>query len=323
MGISRITSTNSMSVTPISAVDLKDQKSKNIQNEITDVQQQMQKLSSKETLSVNEKTNERKKLQREISSLNTELKQHEEELLRSQKRERTLAELRENTVPAKEEEAKDKIQSKEPSSTITEQKNPLSDGQQHQTAQPGSVITQNSDGTVILKEILNQNTTSAIDPKNQQTDETKEETVDKEEEESSHDDAVTDANPSVEKMHAIADADAFLQQANRVGAIVAKTSDGIAILKGEINQDNLRDADANTERKQAELEKMEKQEQRAIAFQSSILGEANNAIKPATETNVTAQNNAQSDAEANAYISALNMSLEEQTSQPKFFVSFG
>lgn len=309
MGISRISSANSMAAMPMRAVDLKDQKSKSIQNEIADVQQQMQRLSSKDALSVDEKSNERKKLQREISSLNTELKQHEEELQRSQKRERTLAELQENTVPAKEEESKDKMQ-------------PPSGGQQHQTAQPGSVISQNEDGTVILKEILNQNTTSAMGSKGQQTNEAKEEDVDKKESESTDDDTVTDASPSNQKMHAIVSANASLQQADRVGTVITRTSDGIAILKGEINQDKIRDKDANVDRKQAELEKLENQEQRARAFQSSILGEANHAIKPAVETDVTAKNNAQADAEANAYVNALNMSLGEQASQPEFFVSF-
>lgn len=323
MGISRITSTNSMAAMPMNAVDLKDQKSKSIQNEITDAQQQMQRLSSKDTLSVDEKTDERKKLQREISNLNMKLKQHEEELQRSQKRERTLAELQENATPAKEEESKDKIQPAESSSNTTGQKNLPSNEQQRQTAQPGSVITRNSDGTVILKEILNQNTTSAAGSKDQRTDEAKEETGGKEKAESSDGNGAEDTNPSDQKMHAIVAADASLQQADRVGAVITRTSDGIAILKGEINQDKIRDEDANTEKKQAELEKLENQERRARAFQSSIFGEANNAIKPAAETSVTAKDNAQAAAEANAYVSALNMSLEDQTSQPKFFVSFG
>ena len=87
MGISGIASTNSMSVMQMSSTGLKDHKSKNIQNEITEVQQQIQKLSSAEELSANEKEDERKKLLKEKSSLDSELKQHQEELLRSQKRE--------------------------------------------------------------------------------------------------------------------------------------------------------------------------------------------------------------------------------------------
>ena len=65
MGISSITSTNSMSAMQMAAPNLKDQKSKNIQSDITNAQQQMKKLSSKEDLSANEKTNERKKLRSE------------------------------------------------------------------------------------------------------------------------------------------------------------------------------------------------------------------------------------------------------------------
>ena len=91
MGIGSITSTNSMSVMQMTSSDLRDQKSKNIQNDITDAQQQMQKLASKEELSADEKANEKKKLQREISNLNTKLEQHQEELVRSHKREIMLA----------------------------------------------------------------------------------------------------------------------------------------------------------------------------------------------------------------------------------------
>ena len=89
MGISGIASTNSMSVVQMTAADLKDQKSKSIQTEITNAQQQLQKLSSAEDLSAHEKMAEQKKLQKEISGLNTKLKQHQEDLRSSQKREIT------------------------------------------------------------------------------------------------------------------------------------------------------------------------------------------------------------------------------------------
>ena len=106
MGIGSITSAGSMSAMQMPTTGLKDQKSKNLQTEITDVQQQIQKLSSEEDLSASEKANEQKKLKREKSSLDTELKQHQEELLRSQKREEMLAELRAAQLPDKEKAAK-------------------------------------------------------------------------------------------------------------------------------------------------------------------------------------------------------------------------
>ena len=70
---------------------------------------------------------------------------------------------------------------------------------------------------------------------------------------------------------------------------------------------------------------MEKKEQRAIAFQSSILGEANNTIKTAVETNVTGTNDKeQVHAKNNAFINALKVSQEEpQAAQQRFHVSFG
>ena len=86
-----------------------------------------------------------------------------------------------------------------------------------------------------------------------------------------------------------------------------------------MNQDEKRGV--NTEKKQTELEKMEKKEQRAIAFQASILGEANNTMKSAAETNVTGTNDK---AQVNAKNNALSVSWgETQTAQQKFHIAFG
>lgn len=320
MGIGSITSTGSMSVMQMTTTDLKDQKSKSIQNEITDVQQQMQKLSSKEELSANEKANERKKLQKEISGLNTELKQHQEELLRSQKREQMLAELREDADPAEKEKSEDKISSNDTSPDTANSKKPSSD--ETQTAQPGDVITRNSDGVVILKEIVKQERNAeAGAEENKQTDEIQEENADKVDTKTADNDTAADSRPSGKEIHALVSADTSLQQAGRLGTIIAKTSDGVAILKEEISQ--AKEQGIDTERKQAELDKMERQEKLAMAFQFSILGEANNAMKSAAEANVSAKDNSQADAETNAYFNALHLTQEEQASQQRFFVSFG
>lgn len=315
MRIGSITSTNSMSVMQTTAADTKDQKSKSIQNEITNAQQQMQKLSSKEDLSANEKTNERKKLQKEISGLNTELKQYQDELRRSQKREIMMADLQEEKKPAKEDKPEGKIQPEEKSPNVAEQKNLPTNEQP--TAQQGTIITQNSDGTVILKESLNQNATRDTDTEKKQADAPKEEVIEEKEPTANDNDMVTDTNLSGKKIYAMAAADSSLQQTNHLGTIVAKTRNGIAILKGEINEDENRGI--NTERKQAELEKMEKQEQRAIAFQSSLLSEANSAIKSATETNESV--NGRTQANTQNMISAFNVSEEEQILQQNFYVS--
>ena len=280
MGISGITSTSSMST------------------------MQMASANSKEDLSANEKANEQKKLQKEISSLNTELKRHEEELQRSQKRKIMLTELREDGKPEKEEPAEDSPPAKETSSLMADQKRASSDAQQ--TSQQSSVITKNSDGTVILKEASNQEGNSVTDTDNKRTDETKEKANAEKETKAIDDATITDTEQSDKKMHAMISADSFMQQASR---------------QGEIKQDEIRDE--NTERKQAELEKMERREEQAMEYQFSILGDANNAIKKATETNTSTKDNAQANVVNNLHVSGLNVPPEEQASQPNFYVSIG
>lgn len=324
MGIGRIASTtNNMSVMQVTSADLKDQKSKNIQNEITEMQQQMQKLSLEEELSVNEKANERKKLQKEISSLNTELKQHQEDLLRSHKREIMMAQLQEAQKPEKEE-SEDTVRAEETASdTPDEQPLPADERQlpteEQQPPLPGSVITQNSDGTVVFKDAIKQDRQPDVDTE-KPTDTLKEEVIVEEETKPADNDTLTDAGLSGKEMQAMVSANSSVQQAGLQGTIITKTNDGIAILKGEIKQDERRDVD--TERKQAELEKLEKQEQRATLFQFSILGDANKAMKASAESDAAAREEAQTAAEKNAYITAMNLS-QEQTAQQRFYVSVG
>lgn len=335
MGIGGVTSTNSMSVMQMTTTNITDTKSKSIQKELTDVQQQMQKLSSDEELSVNEKTDEQKKLQKEKSDLTTELKQHQEELSRSQKREIMLSQLQEAQSAPKEEASDGKIQPEEETSedklpareAVSDQEDetklPINAQQTDQTGQPGTVITQNSDGTVILKGTLTQEENAGADTAKEssmESDETEkavttaEETKVSEEE----DDRAEDTGFSNREVHAMVSADVSEKQADRLGTVVAKTNDGIAILKSEIKQDERRGVD--TEKKQAELEKLEQQEARAEVFQFSVLGGANNAMKAALETNAPDTKDGTGNVENNAYANAMNISQEEQA-QRQFYVS--
>ena len=315
MGIGSITSTNSMSVMQMTSSDLRDQKSKNIQNDITDAQQQMQKLASKEELSADEKAHEKKKLQREISNLNTKLEQHQEELVRSHKREIMLAQLLEDREPAKEDTAEDEASEKEAAADTSVQEN-LPAGTQ-QTAQPGTVITQSVDGTVTLREVMNQ--TKGTDTEKTQSDETKETAATEEAAKKSEDDTKTDTVPSHKDMQAMVSADSSLQQAGRQGTVIAKIDGGIAILKGEIKQDEFRGD--HPDRKQAAVEKLEKQAQQATEFQFSMLGDAIDAMKPSTEANGSITNKAQDETENTLYISGLHVQQEEQALQQGFHVA--
>lgn len=320
MGIGSVTSTNSMSSMRMLSTVPTDSKSKNIQNEITNAKQQMQKISPKEELSVSEKEIERNKLQKEISSLNIELKQHQETLRKSQRREIMMAELQEDQEPVKAEKSEDKKQTAQTPSDKVDEKNPSTDEQQ--TGRPGTVLVNNSDGTVILKGTISQDENPGVDAEETRATEVNGKGITEKESKTVEGDTAKDASLSHKKIYAIVSADSSVQQANRQGAIIAKTRDGIAILKSEINQDEKLGID--TEKKQAELEKMEKKEQRAISFQSSILGEANKSMKSATETNVTGINNkTQIHAGNNAFINAINVSQETtQAAQQNFHISF-
>lgn len=315
MGIGSITSAKTMTVMQVAPSALKDQKSKSIQNEITEVRQQMQKLSSKEDLSANEKTNERKKLQKEISGLTTELKQHQDDLLRSQKREQMLAKLWEDKKPVKEDISETDTRSEEEASNTTDKSDQSS--KEQPSAQTNSIIAQNSDGTVILKEITGQDRNSDRDTKTEAAVETEEEVHD-ETETNTNDDAAADFRPSSREIQAMVTSDSSLQQTRHLGTIISKTSDGIAILKEEIEQ--AKELGLDTELKQAELKKIERQEQLAMAFQFSILGEADKALQSAA--NPHSSKDKATDRENNAYINALNLSQEEYASQQKFYVSF-
>ena len=303
MGIGSVTSSNSMSVMQMTTAAAPDAKSKKIQDEITDVERELQKVSSNSELSYTEKTDERKTLQKEISSLNTKLDQRQEELLRSQKRESMLTELRGDQKPQKEDD-------------------------DSQPWSQGAIIASTEDGTVVLKEDARPIEAQANDSETVQAVKSEAETdaeeevkaaeTDAEEEvKAAENDADTDVPPSRDEMRAMVSADTSAQLASRQGTIIAKTEDGIAILKGEIAQDERRGI--NTERKQAELEKMEKQQERATAFQFSVLG---NAASPAVETNAAGIEKATQDDTANsAYTTAIRASQEEQTAQQRFQVS--
>lgn len=317
MGIGSITSTNRMSVTQISSADLKDQRSKTIQNEITDVQRQMQKLSSDEELSVSEKAEERKKLQKEKSNLSTKLKQHEDELLKSQKREMKLAKLQEDRVPLREDEKEDDTPIKETVSDATDKAKLPAD--ERRSLPPGTVIAQNSDGTVILKEVLNQAADNEAKAQNKQAEEDKEEMTAEQEKKAENADAAADAALSEREVQAMISADTSMRQADRQGLLVTKTTGGIEVLRGEIKQDAYRDVD--TERKQTELNDMQEQRTREMAFQFSLLGDADNAMQAASKTNTPAEKAAQANAERTFQVSGLHTSPEEQALQQGFQVT--
>ncbi len=322
MGIGGVTSINSNTGMQTATASSAKPKIKNIQNEITGVQQQMQALSSEEGLSANEKITEKKKLQKEISGLNTELKQRQEELRKSQQREIRIAELQEDSKPAKEENTEDKVQAGSLSPDAEKEKNLPADSLP--SDRQGSVISKNNDGTVLLKDELNPQGKTGIGTEKKQAAE-KEETA--AEKEAAGTNRNTDAEPFGKEMRSVVSADISVQQAQRQGTVITRIRNGIAILKGEIGQNEKYGSDTET-RKPAELETMEKKEQRAMAFQFSALSEANNTINPTEKTSAAGtqngmQINQSNQKNNNIFANAFHSSEESLAFQQNFHVSLG
>lgn len=320
MGIDKATSANRISDMQMITAHSAKPESRTIQNKITTVQQKMQKISSKEELSVNEKMDERKKLRKELASLNRKLKQQEDALRSSRKRELLTEKLQKNQEPAKEETPEDKAQAKAISSGPASRKSLPADGQH--TDQPGIILLRSRDGLVRLKEGASRAEDPGVNTEKKPADETSEKNGAEKNAKATDNDIITDNNLSAKETHAMVSADASIRQAGRLGTVITRTNDGIVILKGEIAQDEKRSID--TRKKEAELEKLEKAEQRAIAFQFSVLGEADKTLEAATDTNrVTGiRNNTPASAERNAFIHAVNVSQEKQAAQQNFYVSF-
>lgn len=334
MGVGSITSMSSMSGIQTTTAARTDVKSKNIQKEIDDAQQQMRKVASQEELTVDEKADERKKLQKEITGLNTELERHQEEFLRAQKRETMMAELRKEAAPAEEEEASGRIRTEEVSQEDDAEKAAktregdtkgvsqketaaaAAGTSARQTGNPGTIVFKDSDGTVILKGEMGPAGQNGVAADQNQAAETGKAIVAKEE--TDDDEAMEAAGLSHKEMHAMVSADASARQADRQGNVIAGIGGDIAVLKGEMKLDERRGDD--TGRKQAELEKLEEKEEKARIFQFSVLGEAGSAMRSSAEDDASGK---QVDKENNAVINAARLSQEEQTAQQRFYVSVG
>lgn len=314
MRVGSVASMNSVPNVQMTRARSTDVKSKKIQNEIAEKQQQMRKISSEEELSADEKVNEQKKQQKEISGLNTELKRHQEELLRSQKRELMMAQLQDHGNPAEEVKSADQVRTNETDKNgIAEKEAKTSAGSSAPQADDReNVIFKSEDGTVILKGERNR--------EQKQTDKIKEDSVVENEKKNAEDE--TDTGLSQKKVHAMIASDASVQQKSIRGAAISKIREGIAVLKGEIEQDKRHGID--TDKKQKELEKLEKQEEQARTFPFSVSDEKNSSdhtMKPAANVKVFG---IQTKKEDNTVINFSNTLKEnDQALQSRLQVSFG
>ena len=131
-------------------------------------------------------------------------------------------------------------------------------------------------------------------------------------------DTTADTAFSDKQMQAMVSSDTSMKQADRMGTLVTKTEDGIAILKGEIKQDAYRGVD--TGRKEAELNDMQKQREREMGVQFALLGEAGHTMKSAAGSETVKDSN-QEDIGKNFQVSGLNAPQDEQAAQERFHVA--
>lgn len=218
--------------------------SKNIQNEISTVERQKQGLSAKQEMSAEEKTKKKQELQQELSSLNTKLKQRREEVSKEQKKGTLTGAVQAADGGAETENVKGNADIKvtekiKADGSETEKKNIDIKGAEKGNA--GAGVQDAEKGAENAKGAENE----------------KEEKL-------------NDIGIPQKDVQTLVKRDSFREQTKRREAVIARMEGGIAILKGEIRQDELRGADA--EKKKAELKKQEQKVQKAASGIPNVKG---------------------------------------------------
>lgn len=227
-----------------------DSVSKNIQNEISTVERQKQGLSSKQELSAEEKAKKKQELQQELSSLNTKLRQRQEEISKEQKREALTGEVRAAGGDTTETE---KVKGK--ADTVNGEK---------LKADGSEAEKKNKD----IKGADKENVSAEAQTAKKDAENAKGTENEKEEK-------LKDIGMPQKDVQSIVKGDSFREQTKRREAVIARMEGGIAILKGEIRQDELRGAD--TEKKKAELKKQEQKVRKAASGIPNVKGPSKSA----------------------------------------------
>lgn len=248
MAIGGVKTMDSMAGWQGSAAQRVDYVSKNIQNEISTVERQKQGLSSKQEMSVEEKTKKKQELQQELSSLNTKLRQRQEEVSREQKKEALTGEVRAaDGGVAETEKGKgnaDAVNAEKVKADSSEAEKKNIDIKGAEKGNAGAGVRAAEKGAEDVK--------GAKDAENEK------------------DEKPEDIGMPQKDVQSIVKGDSFREQTKRRESVIARMEGGIAILKGEIRQDELRGAD--TEKKKAELKKQEQKVQKAASGIPNVKG---------------------------------------------------
>ncbi len=244
--------------------------SKGIKDEISLMQRKLQDVSSKEHMSSEEKMKKRQEIQQKISSLNNKLRQHQSEVGK-EKRKKILADEMKAESVQKDKKQTDKVSAEEKRTGKVQQEEKRADGVR--TDKAGVAKTQ-TDREKLGRTQPEEKQTGKVQMDGEQDVKTSAEKP----AESYGEKA--DAGLTRRGMRAISTANAAVERADYQGTVVAQIEGGIAILKGEIKQDEFRGE--NVEYKQTELAKQEDRAMQAAASRYSVLGEARQAMQETT-----------------------------------------
>lgn len=212
--------------------------SKNIQNEISEVQRQKQGLSSKQEMSAEERSQAKQEFQQELSSLNTRLRQRQAEISREQKKEARLEEL----SAADGDLKKSRVEAEDAGKAAAEKT-------AAEKMLSGSQIREKQDAE------KSTDAKGAEEKVNESGSVQRKAGAGREEE-------LSDFEIPRDKMRSIVAGSFSKEQTNRRDAVIARMEGGIVILKGEIRQDEMRGDDV--EKKKAELKAREAKVRNAV-----------------------------------------------------------
>lgn len=255
MAIGSVKAMDSMAGWQGSAAQRVDSVSKNIQNEISSVERQKQGLSSKRELSAEEKAKKKQELQQELSSLNTRLRQRQEEVSKEQKKEALSGEVK---------AADGDVSKTEKSKGNTETINADTVNGEKIKADGSEAEKKNTDTKGAEK--------GKVSAEGRTAEKDAEDTKGAENEK---DEKLKDIGIPQKDAQSIIKGNSFREQTKRREAVIARMEGSIAILRGEIRQDELRGAD--TEKKKAELKKQEKKVQKAASGIPNVKGPTKSA----------------------------------------------
>ena len=222
--------------------------SKNIQDEISEVQRQKQGLSSKQEMSEGERSKKKQELQQELNSLNTRLRQRQAEVSRKQKQEDRLKELSApdtdmRTRQTEGGELQGTVQGSKAGKN-TKQKASATKDAAEKVAGTGD-MERNAERTM---RSADKATPSAEEIESSTGKITRDAEDDR-------DEKLKNQGIPQDKMQTIVAGDISREQTERREAVIARIEGGIAILKGEIRQDEMQGDDV--QKKKSELKARE------------------------------------------------------------------